>query len=68
MERLFLFSLIWTFGGLLTKEERKPMNDLIRNLSTALVSFCSIRTLFLRVLIIVLSIGTSKSWFQTERE
>ncbi|XP_075255403.1 dynein axonemal heavy chain 5-like isoform X4 [Convolutriloba macropyga] len=46
VERLFLFSLIWTFGGLLTKEERKPMNDLIRNLSTALPDFDTDNSVF----------------------
>ena len=35
IERLYLFCLMWTFGGLLDEKERKGFNDLLRTLSTA---------------------------------
>ncbi|KAJ8314952.1 hypothetical protein KUTeg_007102 [Tegillarca granosa] len=37
IERLYLFCLIWTFGGLLEGQERKQFSDLLKTLSTALV-------------------------------
>ncbi|XP_076466964.1 uncharacterized protein LOC143298129 [Babylonia areolata] len=36
IERLFLFCLIWTFGGLLDAADRKAFSDLLKTLSTAL--------------------------------
>ncbi|KAK6987321.1 dynein heavy chain 5 axonemal, partial [Biomphalaria glabrata] len=36
IERLYLFCLIWTFGGLLDISDRKPFSDLLTTLSTAL--------------------------------
>jgi len=37
IERLYLFCLMWTFGGLLDKADRKGFSDLLKSLSTALV-------------------------------
>lgn len=37
IERLYLFCLMWTFGGLLEDKEKKSFNDLLATLSTALV-------------------------------
>ncbi|OWF37572.1 Dynein heavy chain 5, axonemal [Mizuhopecten yessoensis] len=36
IERLYLFCLIWTFGGLLNPADRKGFSDLLKTLSTAL--------------------------------
>ncbi|KAK3577475.1 hypothetical protein CHS0354_032326 [Potamilus streckersoni] len=36
IERLYLFCLIWTFGGLLEAQDRKSFSDLLKTLSTAL--------------------------------
>ncbi|GFN75495.1 dynein beta chain, ciliary [Plakobranchus ocellatus] len=36
IERLYLFCLIWTFGGLLDANDRKAFSDLLTTLSTAL--------------------------------
>ncbi|XP_052807484.1 dynein axonemal heavy chain 5-like isoform X7 [Mya arenaria] len=36
IERLYLFCLIWTFGGLLDAHDRKVFSDLLKTLSTAL--------------------------------
>ncbi|CAL1527205.1 unnamed protein product [Lymnaea stagnalis] len=36
IERLYLFCLIWTFGGLLDVNDRKAFSDLLATLSTAL--------------------------------
>ncbi|XP_059166583.1 dynein axonemal heavy chain 8-like [Physella acuta] len=36
IERLYLFCLIWTFGGLLDSNDRKLFSDLLTTLSTAL--------------------------------
>ncbi|KAL4232681.1 hypothetical protein ACF0H5_007369 [Mactra antiquata] len=36
IERLYLFCLIWTFGGLLDANDRKAFSDLLKTLSTAL--------------------------------
>ncbi|XP_035829673.1 dynein heavy chain 5, axonemal isoform X2 [Aplysia californica] len=36
IERLFLFCLIWTFGGLLDANDGKAFSDLLKTLSTAL--------------------------------
>ncbi|KAF6030090.1 hypothetical protein EB796_011603 [Bugula neritina] len=36
IERLYLFCLMWTFGGLLDKADRKGFSDLLKSLSTAL--------------------------------
>ncbi|XP_053397319.1 dynein axonemal heavy chain 5-like isoform X6 [Mercenaria mercenaria] len=36
IERLYLFCLIWTFGGLLDASDRKSFSDLLKTLSTAL--------------------------------
>ena len=35
IERLYLFCLIWTFGGILEDKDRKPFSDLLTTLSTA---------------------------------
>ena len=35
IERLYLFCLIWTFGGLLDAADRKAFSDLLKELSTA---------------------------------
>lgn len=35
IERLYLFCLMWTFGGLLDKTDRKGFSDLLKSLSTA---------------------------------
>ena len=35
IERLYLFCLIWTFGGLLDAGDRKGFSDLLKELSTA---------------------------------
>jgi len=37
IERLYLFCLIWTFGGLLDASDRKAFSDLLKTLSTAYV-------------------------------
>ena len=37
IERLYLFCLMWSFGGLLDDKDRKGFNDLLATLSTALV-------------------------------
>ena len=37
IERLYLFCLIWTFGGLLDASDRKGFSDLLKELSTAYV-------------------------------
>ncbi|XP_052708586.1 uncharacterized protein LOC128183562 isoform X10 [Crassostrea angulata] len=36
IERLYLFCLIWTFGGLLDSADRKSFSDILKNLSNAL--------------------------------
>ncbi|XP_023932047.1 dynein heavy chain 5, axonemal-like isoform X1 [Lingula anatina] len=36
IERLYLFCLIWSFGGLLDKGDRKGFSDLVKTLSSAL--------------------------------
>ncbi|ESO89151.1 hypothetical protein LOTGIDRAFT_229063 [Lottia gigantea] len=36
IERMFLFCLIWTFGGLLDQHDRKAFSDLLKTLSSAL--------------------------------
>ncbi|XP_067674368.1 uncharacterized protein [Haliotis asinina] len=36
IERLYLFCLIWTYGGLLDQHDRKAFSDLLKTLSTAL--------------------------------
>ncbi|KAK6187606.1 hypothetical protein SNE40_005595 [Patella caerulea] len=36
IERMFLFCLIWTFGGLLDQQDRKAFSDLLKTLSSAL--------------------------------
>ncbi|XP_041355189.1 dynein gamma chain, flagellar outer arm-like isoform X3 [Gigantopelta aegis] len=36
IERVYLFCLIWTFGGLLDANDRKAFSDLLKTLSTAL--------------------------------
>lgn len=35
IERLFLYCLIWTFGGMLDANDRKGFSDLLKTLSTA---------------------------------
>ena len=35
IERLYLFCLIWTYGGLLDDKEKKAFSDLLKTLSTA---------------------------------
>lgn len=35
VERLYLFCLMWTFGGLLDANDRKAFSDLLKTLSTA---------------------------------
>lgn len=35
IERLYLFCLIWTYGGLLDAADRKAFSDLLTTLSTA---------------------------------
>ena len=46
IERLYLFCLIWTFGGLLDASDRKGFSDLLKELSTAyVVSVLSLLTL-----------------------
>ena len=37
IERLYLFCLMWSFGGLLDEKDMKGFNDLLATLSTALV-------------------------------
>ncbi|XP_041462850.1 dynein heavy chain 8, axonemal-like [Lytechinus variegatus] len=39
IERLFLFCLIWTFGGLLEGSDRKGFSDLLRTLTSALPDY-----------------------------
>ena len=35
IERLYLFCLMWSFGGLLDEKDRKGFNDMLSQLSTA---------------------------------
>jgi dynein heavy chain len=35
IERLYLFCLMWSFGGLLDEKDTKGFNDLLGTLSTA---------------------------------
>ena len=40
IERLYLFCLMWSFGGLLEDKDMKGFNDLLGTLSTAYVYYC----------------------------
>ena len=38
IERLYLFCMMWTYGGLLEDKDRRGFNDLLATLSTACVA------------------------------
>lgn len=46
IERLYLFCVMWSYGGLLEEKERKGFNDLLATLSTALGPFLCFKVKF----------------------